>query len=339
MSLKKTIIIAEAGVNHNGNINLAKKLIKMASKAGADFIKFQSFKTDYIITKDAPKANYQKKINNKESQYSMLKKLELSINDHEILINECNKNNIKFMSSPFDIESIKLLKKLNLKTVKVPSSEINNYPYLKQICKYNWKIILSTGMSDLNEIKKTINFMSKNGLSKKNLTLLHCNSEYPTPFKDINLLAMKTLENETNVRIGYSDHSVGIEVPIAAVALGANVIEKHFTLSRKMKGPDHIASIEIDELSKMVKAIRNIELSLGNKNKIITNSAKSNIKTHTKSIVAIKKISKGEKFTDKNISTKRPGTGITSDNFFKIIGNKSKNNYQIDELLKKSEIK
>ncbi len=338
MKRKKTIIIAEAGVNHNGKISYAKKLIEIAATSGADYVKFQTFKTDNLIIKKAPKANYQKKINNKETQYDMLKKLELSEKDHHVLIKECKRNKIKFMSSPFDIDSISLLGKLKLKVVKIPSSELTNLPYLKKICKYNWDVILSTGMSDLNEVKKTIKFMTKNGFDKKKITLLHCNSEYPTPYNDVNLLSIQYLKKQIKTKIGYSDHSLGIEVPIAAVALGAEVIEKHFTISKKMMGPDHKASIESKELNLMIKSIRNIEKALGNKNKIITKSANQNIKTHTKSIVAIKNIAKGDIFSSINTSTKRPGTGISSIKFFDILGKKSKNNYKIDDLIKATEL-
>ena len=287
MIKRKTLIIAEAGVNHNGKLNLAKKLIDLASSAGADVVKFQTFTASNLLTKNASKANYQKKLTNpKETQYEMIKKLELNFKQHLSLISHCKKRKIEFLSSPFDLESIDMLINLKLKKIKIPSSEINNSQYLKHISKFKKDIIFSTGMSSLKDIKYTFDFLLKNGVKKKNLTILHCNSEYPTPYSDVNLNAIKTIKNKFDVKVGYSDHSVGIEVAIAAVALGAEVIEKHFTLDKKMHGPDHKASSDPKELYKLIKSIRNIENSLGKNQKKITRSVNKNIKTHQKSIVS-----------------------------------------------------
>jgi len=330
----KTLIIAEAGVNHNGKIKIAKKLIDIACQSGVDIIKFQTFITKQLLTKKAPKAVYQKKLTNKkESQFEMIKRLELSKNDHIKLIQYCKNKNIEFLSTPFDIPSIDFLISLKLKKIKIPSSEINNILYLKNISKFKGHIILSTGMSTIKEIRSALNVLLKNGVKRNFITILHCNSEYPTPFKDVNLLAMLEIKKKFRTKIGYSDHTRGIEVPIAAVAIGANVIEKHFTLNRNMTGPDHKASLNPKELKEMVKAIRNTEIALGSNKKIISFSEKKNIKTARKSIIAIQKIEKGERFTSQNISAKRPGTGISPMKFYQLIGNKSKRTYREDELL------
>ena len=340
MTSNKTLIIAEAGVNHNGSIKIAKKLIDVASESKADIVKFQTFKADNLLTKKAPKAKYQKKITNKnESQYEMIKNLELTYEDHIKLIQHCKKRNIEFLSTPFDIESINMLIKLKLKRLKIPSSEINNYIYLKALSKFKGKIILSTGMSTIDEIEKALKVLYKGGVKKNKITILHCNSEYPTPIKDVNLNAMLEIKKRFKVQVGYSDHTVGLEVPIIACSLGAKILEKHFTLDRKMKGPDHQASLSPIELKEMVQAINRVSVILGSNHKIISNSEKRNLKISRKSIVAIQKINIGDKFTEKNISTKRPGTGISPMQINQLLGKKSKNKYKFDELINNKELK
>lgn len=330
----KAFIIAEAGVNHNGSINLAKKLVDHAANAGADAIKFQTFKAVNLVTKKAKKAKYQKETTNKKtSQFSMLKKLELNIDSHKKLISYCKKKNIIFISSPFDKESIDLLSKLGLKIFKIPSGEITNLPYLRHIGKLNKKLILSTGMSNMKEVKNAVKVLITSGTKKKNITVLHANTEYPTPMKDVNLKAMVTLGKELSLDFGYSDHTLGIEVNIAAVALGAKCIEKHFTLDCKMNGPDHKASIEPFQLKEMIKAIRNIEQTLGDGKKKPSHSEKKNIHVVRKSIVAKTKIKKGQLFSINNITTKRPGTGISPMKWDKIIGTKATKDYKEDELI------
>lgn len=331
---KKVFIIAEAGVNHNGSIHLAKKLIDVASDAGVDAVKFQTFKAQNLATVYAKKANYQKNLTSqKETQFEMLKKLELKREMHIDLINYCKTKEIEFLSSPFDHESIELLKHLGLKIFKIPSGEITNLPYLRHIGKLNKKIILSTGMSNMDEVKIAFNILTSCGTKRNNIIVLHANTEYPTPMKDVNLNAMITIGKELNVSFGYSDHTLGIEVDIAAVALGAKCIEKHFTLDRNMEGPDHKASLEPEQLKEMVKAIRNIEIALGSKIKKPSQSEIKNIKIARKSIVAKKKIKKGDVFDEQNLTIKRPGTGICPTKWNKIIGTKSSKDYNEDELI------
>ena len=323
-------IIAEIGVNHNGELNLAKKMILEAKKAGVDAVKFQSFKADKLVSKDAKKADYQIKNTEKdESQYNMIKKLELTEQDHIYLKKICDEENIKFLSSPFDIESAELLVSLGIDTVKIPSGEITNLPYLEAIGKIYKNIILSTGMSNLEEVKEAINILNKYG--EKNITVLHCNTEYPTPMEDVNLMAIKTMENELKLPIGYSDHTDGIEIAIGAVAIGATVIEKHFTLDKNMEGPDHKASLEPNELKQMVDSIRNIEKALGNGIKIPSNSEQKNIVIARKSIVAKCNISKGEKFTEDNLTIKRPGDGISPMKWYDVLGQVAKRDFFEDE--------
>ena len=323
-------IIAEIGVNHNGDLNLAKKMILEAKKAGVDAVKFQSFKADKLVSKDAKKADYQIKNTEKdESQYNMIKKLELTEQDHIYLKNICDEENIKFLSSPFDIESAELLISLGIDTVKIPSGEITNLPYLEAIGKIYKNIILSTGMSNLEEVKEAINILNKYG--EKNITVLHCNTEYPTPMEDVNLMAIKTMENELKLPIGYSDHTDGIEVAIGAVAIGATVIEKHFTLDKNLEGPDHKASLEPNELKQMVDCIRNIEKALGNGIKIPSKSEQKNIVIARKSIVAKCAISKGEKFTEDNLAIKRPGDGISPMKWYDVLGQVAKRDFFEDE--------
>lgn len=330
----KTLIIAEAGVNHNGSIEIAKKMIEIASKSGADFIKFQSFNPDLLALKTAPKANYQKLSGDKtESQYSMLKKLELSKTDHKILFNYCKKFQIGFLSTAFDINNLQALIELGQNIIKIPSGEITNLPLLECIGKLNKPTLLSTGMSTIGEIEAAMSVLEIAGLSRKKITLLHCTSEYPTNVSDVNLLAMQTIGATFGVKFGYSDHTLGIEIPIAAVALGAGIIEKHFTLSRDMEGPDHSASLEPHELNEMVRAIRNIEAALGDGLKRPTANELKNSKSIRKSIVAIKKIKKGEHFSIDNIGAKRPGTGLSPMKWNDLIGKKSAKFYDVDELI------
>jgi N,N'-diacetyllegionaminate synthase len=327
-------IIAEAGVNHNGSIDLAKKLIDVASAAGADAVKFQTFKAKNLATKSSEKANYQKNTTDqKETQFNMLKKLELSKEMHLELINYSKNKDIKFLSSPFDHDSIELLKDLGLEIFKIPSGEITNLPYLRHIGKLNKKIILSTGMSNIDEVKNALDILVSSGTKKNNITVLHANTEYPTQMEDVNLKAMVIMGKELNVNFGYSDHTLGIEVDIAAVALGASIIEKHFTLNCNMEGPDHKASLEPDQLNKMVISIRNIEKALGNGIKKPSKSELPNIQIVRKSIIAKTKIKKGEILNENNLAVKRPGGGISPMKWDEIIGTKAIKDYNEDELL------
>jgi len=333
---KHTIIIAEAGVNHNGSLEMAKQLVDKAVEAGVDYIKFQTFKASKLVTKSAKQAEYQLKNIGKEgdSQYQMLKKLELSPEDHEVLIAYCKERGIKFFSTAFDFDSIEYLHSLNLGLWKIPSGEVTNYPFLKRIAAYNEPTILSTGMCDMEDVRAAVEALYKNGLSKENLILLHCNTEYPTPFEDVNLKAMYALRKEFGVEVGYSDHTKGIEVPIAAVALGATVIEKHFTLDRNMEGPDHKASLEPDELKAMVFAIRNIEKAVdGDGTKHVSESEKKNIAIARKSIVAACDIKAGEVFTEQNLTVKRPGNGISPMRWEVVVGTKAKRDFSEDDLI------
>ncbi len=327
-------IIAEAGVNHNGSIELAKKLIDIAANSGADAVKFQTFKADNLVSKSAQKADYQKKTTDAdESQYEMIKKLELDLNAHKTLISYSKEKGIIFLSTPFDHESIELLHKLGLEIFKIPSGEITNLPYLKHIGKLNKKIILSTGMSDIGEVEDALEVLEKAGTKKENITILHANTMYPTPMEDVNLKAMQTIACTFGVDVGYSDHTLGIEVPIAAVAMGAKVIEKHFTLDKSMQGPDHKASLNPSELKEMVKAIRNIEKALGSGIKKPTLSEKPNIKIARKSIVASKDIKKGEVLSEENLTIKRPASGINPMRWDEIVGTYAKKDYKEDELI------
>ena len=328
-------IIAEVGVNHNGSISIAKKLIDMAVKAGADAVKFQTFKAENLVTMNAKKANYQKKNDNRnESQFDMLKKLELSPLMHKVLLSYCKKKNILFLSSPFDLQSIDFLNNLGLKIFKIPSGEITNFPYLKKIGRLNKKIILSTGMSNMSEIKKALKVFVKSGTKKKNITVLHGNTEYPTPARDVNLRSMLSIGKKLNVNFGYSDHTLGFEVSVAAVALGAKCIEKHFTLNSNLRGPDHRASLEPKDLIKMIKAIRNIEIALGSRVKRPSKSEIANIKIVRKSLVASQDIKKGEIFTEQNLTAKRPGNGLSPFKITKFLGKRSLKNYKKDQQIK-----
>ena len=329
-----TFIIAEAGVNHNGSVDIAKKLIDVASKAGANAVKFQTFKATNLVSKNAPKAQYQKQTTDKnETQFEMIKKLELDIDAHKELISYCKQKNIMFLSTPFDHDSIQLLNELGLEIFKIPSGEITNLPYLRHIGKLNKNIILSTGMANIGEIEDAIDILVKSGTKKKNITILHANTQYPTPLEDVNLKAMVTIGKTFDIAYGYSDHTLGIEVDIAAVALGATIIEKHFTLDKTMQGPDHKASLEPHELKAMVSAIRNIELALGSGIKKPSKSEIPNKSIARKSIVAKIAIKKGEILTEKNITIKRPGNGISPMHWDEIIGTKASQDYNEDELI------
>ena len=329
---KDILIIAEAGVNHNGSIILAKELIAKAKYAGADIIKFQTFISENVVSKYAPKAEYQNN-NTKtdESQLEMVKKLELSFDDFTELHNYCKEIGIEFLSTAFDFESIDFLNQLGMQVWKIPSGEITNLPYLIKIAKLNKKVILSTGMSTMREIEDAVNILKDHGASE--LIILHCTTEYPTPYEDVNLNAMLAIKERFGYEVGYSDHTMGIEVPIAAVALGAKVIEKHFTLDRTMDGPDHKASLEPSELKTMVDAIRNIESSMGTGIKEPADSEKKNIAIARKSIVANQSIIKGDILTETNLTVKRPGEGISPMKWFEIIGTKAIRDFEEDELI------
>ena len=330
----KTFIIAEAGVNHNGSLDLAKQMINVAADAGADAVKFQTFKAERLVTKTAPKARYQmQSTDNNESQIEMLRKLELDEESHKILFDLAKNKGIQFMSSAFDLEGIEFLDSLGVEIFKIPSGEITNLPYLRKIGFLGKKVIISTGMADLGEIKDALIVLSRAGLPKEYITVLHCNTEYPTPFEDVNLKAMQTIANAFDVSVGYSDHSLGIEVPIAAVVLGACVIEKHFTLNKKLGGPDHKASLESHELKVMVQAIRNIEKAIGNGIKKPSHSELKNKPVARKSIVAARNICKGESFTEENLTIKRPGTGISPMQWDEVIGRQAKKDFFGDELI------
>ncbi|UJF25327.1 N-acetylneuraminate synthase [Suttonella sp. R2A3] len=331
---KKTFIIAEAGVNHNGNLELAKKLIDAAAGSGADAVKFQTFKTELCISKNTEKADYQKQTTgSEESQFDMIKKLELSEAMHHELIAYCQEKNIEFLSTPFDHDSINFLNTLGLQTFKIPSGEITNLPYLRHIGRLKKQVILSTGMANLGEIETALDVLIESGTSKNNITILHANTEYPTPMQDVNLKAMVTIGKAFDVAYGYSDHTRGIEVPIAAVALGAKVIEKHFTLDKTMEGPDHKASLEPDELKAMVTAIRNIEIALGSSMKKPSPSESKNKPIVRKSLVAKTAINKGDTFTEENLCIKRPGTGINPMCWDEILGTAALRDYQEDDLI------
>ena len=336
ISLKenKVFIIAEAGVNHNGSIDLAKKLIDEASKSGADAVKFQTFKAENLVSKNAQKAEYQKQTtNSSESQFDMIKRLELDLEMHKELINYCQEKHIMFLSTPFDNESIDLLSALGLNLFKIPSGEITNLPYLRYIGSLGKKLVLSTGMSTLEEVGDALTILINAGTLKDNITVMHANTMYPTPMEDVNLNAMLTIQKEFDISVGYSDHTLGIEADIAAVAMGASIIEKHFTLDKCMDGPDHNASIEPSELKSMVTAIRNIEKAMGNYDKKPSPSESDNIEIVRKSIVANKIIKKGDKLSDNNITTKRPGNGISPMKWDEIIGTYATKNYKVDDLI------
>lgn len=329
-----TYIIAEAGVNHNGDIELAKQLIDVAADAGADAVKFQTFKADTLVTRNAKKADYQSKnTGTTESQYEMLRKLELSVEMHRDLIAHCAKRNIVFLSTGFDIQSIDLLVTLGQSLLKVPSGEITNLPYLRHIGQLGKPVILSTGMSTMDDIGAAISVLEQSGATRKNIIVLHCTTEYPTPMTEVNLRAMQSINNAFGVSVGYSDHTSGIEVAIAATAMGATVIEKHFTLNRSLPGPDHKASLEPLELKAMVTSIRNIELALGDGIKRLTASELKNKPIARKSLVASKPIKTGELFSTQNLTAKRPGTGISPMRWDEVVGKVASRDYSVDELI------
>ena len=333
--MNKTIIIAEAGVNHNGSLQLAKQLVDVAADAGVDYVKFQTFKANKIVSKQAQKAIYQQKTTDiTESQLEMLKRLELDETTHIELIAYCQEKNIAFLSTAFDFDSIELLQKLGITLGKIPSGELTNLPFLRKMATTFPKLILSTGMADMEEIEATIHVLIEAGTKRENLTVLHCNTEYPTPFEDVNLKAMLSIQEQINVNVGYSDHTLGIAIPIAAVTMGATIIEKHFTLDRNMEGPDHKASLEPAELKAMVQGIRNVELALsGTGIKIASNSEQKNKVVARKSIVASKNINIGDIFTEENITAKRPGNGINPMRWDEIIGKKAIKDFEEDELI------
>ncbi|MDZ7817715.1 MAG: N-acetylneuraminate synthase [Aliarcobacter sp.] len=332
--MNKVFIIAEAGVNHNGSIELAKKLIDVASISGADAVKFQTFKAEKLVSKHAQKADYQKQTTDiTESQFDMIKKLELDMDTHKELIAYCKTKNIMFLSTPFDHDSIELLNDLGLEIFKIPSGEITNLPYLRHIGKLNKKVILSTGMTNIGEIEDALDVLINAGTKKENVIVLHANTMYPTPMEDVNLKAMVTIGNTFDISYGYSDHTLGIEVDIAAVAMGASCIEKHFTLDKTMEGPDHKASLEPEELKAMVKAIRNIELALGSCVKKPSKSEIPNMQIARKSIVAKMDIKKGELLSENNLAIKRPGNGINPMRWDEIEGTIAQKDYKEDELI------
>jgi N,N'-diacetyllegionaminate synthase len=333
----KTVIIAEAGVNHNGDIVIAKRLIDVAADAGADFVKFQTFNAERLVTERASKASYQLlSTNHLESQFSMLQKLELTKSMHEELMFHCSDRNISFLSTGFDIESINLLIELGQELFKIPSGELTNLPFLRHIGQLGKSVILSTGMSNMDEIADAIFALEESGTSRTRITVLHCTTAYPLPISDVNLRAMQSIQDTFNVAIGYSDHTLGIEIPIAAVALGATIIEKHFTLDRNLPGPDHKASLEPEELKAMVLGIRNVELALGDGKKEIMLSEIENRAVSRKSIVASRMITKGEVFTVNNLTTKRPGTGVSPMKWDNLLGQKAQMDYRIDDLIDES---
>ncbi len=334
--MKKTIIIAEAGVNHNGSMELAKKLVDAAAEAGADFVKFQTFKAGKLVGKKVKKAAYQQQnmSGDDDTQYTMLKKLELTEPMHHELISYCQSKRIKFLSTAFDVDGIDFLDSLNPELFKVPSGEITNKPYLQRIATKGKPVLLSTGMADMNEIKDALEVLISGGIKKENITILHCSTEYPTPMIDVNLKAMLTIQKELGVNVGYSDHTLGIEIPVAAVALGAMVIEKHITLDITLPGPDHKASLEPNDLKAMVNAIRNIELALsGSGKKEPTSEELKNKDVVRKSIVAATDINKDEHFSAENLTVKRPGTGISPMHWDVVIGQRAKRSFSKDEII------
>lgn len=324
-------IIAEAGVNHNGSFALACKLVDAAKEAGADCIKFQTFKSENLVSRSAKKAEYQRKTTGDSSQQDMLKMLELSFDEFLQLKSYCEKVGICFLSTPFDFDSIDFLNSIDMPFWKIPSGEVTNLPYLLALAKTEKPVVMSTGMCTLQEIRAAIDVLQANGTTK--IKLLHCNTEYPTPFEDVNLKAMQTMRDEFHLDVGYSDHTKGIEVPVAAVALGATIIEKHFTLDRNMEGPDHKASLEPQELAEMVCCIRNIEKALGSGDKTPSPSEKKNIAVARKSIVAKTKIKAGDTLTEDNVTVKRPGTGISPMKWFEVLGTKAVKDFDEDELI------
>ena len=333
--MDRVIIIAEAGPNHNGKLRLAYKLVDLAKNCGANFVKFQTSIPELHISKFAQKANYQIKNDlKKETQLEMSKKITLTYQQFRKVKRYCQKKKIEFLSTPFDLKSINFLKSLNMKYFKIPSGEITNLPYLIKVAKLRKKIILSTGMSNMKEIGEALKVLTGNGALKKNITIMQCNTEYPTPLRDANLKAMLTIKKKYGVSVGYSDHTKGIEASLAAVAMGATVVEKHITINKNLSGPDHKTSITAKELKKMIEGIRKIEIALGDGIKKVSPSEKKNIKIARNSIVAVENIRKGKKFTSRNLGVKRPGCGISPMKLFRVIGKIAKKNFIQDELIK-----
>lgn len=332
--MNRCIIIAEAGVNHNGSIELAKRLVDAAADAGVDYVKFQTFKTENLVTGTARQAEYQKQNAAEEgdSQFAMLKKLELSEADHYELIEYCREKGVKFLSTPFDLDSIDFLHSLNLDLWKIPSGEISNYPYLRRIAGFNGRVVMSTGMCEPQDVEAAIEVLRSNGQDMSRVTLLHCNTQYPTPMEDVNLRAMESLR-QWSQSVGFSDHTPGIEIPVAAATLGAEVIEKHFTLSKELPGPDHKASLEPHELKEMVRMIRNVELAMGSADKHVTPSEAANREVARKSIVALRPIRKGERLDETNIGCKRPGSGISPMRWTEVEGTAAIRDFEPDELI------
>lgn len=330
----KTYIIAEAGVNHNGDMNVAKELIDFAAAAGADAVKFQTFRTENVVSRYAPKTRYQiTTTGNNSTQYQMIKQLELGANDFEELTGYCASRGIEFLSTAFDQDSVDLLNNLGLRIFKIPSGEITNLPYLKKIGSLGKKIMVSTGMADMGEIEDAIDALMDVGTPGENITLLHCNTEYPTPVEDVNLSAMLSIKEAFKLAVGYSDHTLGIEIPVAAVAIGATVIEKHFTIDKNMPGPDHMASLDPHELKEMIKAIRNIEKAMGNGIKKPSRSERRNRVTVRKSIVASRDIKKGEILSEDLLTTKRPGSGISPMDWYNVVGKVASRDFEEDTLI------
>jgi len=327
-------IIAEVGVNHNGSLELAKQSVDVAKDCGANAVKFQSFKASTLVTKSAKQAYYQiANTGKQESQFDMLKRLELSEADHQELVDYCQQKNIEFMSTPFDLQSIHFLNGLGVNRFKIPSGEITNYPYLKMVGSFNKEIVLSTGMTSLADIEAALNLLIDSGTNKDKITILHATTDYPTQMQDVNLTAMQTIAQAFKVKVGYSDHTPGIEVPTAAVALGASIIEKHFTLDKNLPGPDHKASLEPQELQAMVKAIRNIEIALGDGIKRPSVNEQKNMQVARKSLVALTDIKKGDTFSEHNLTVKRPGLGISPMRWNEVIGQLAQKDYQADDMI------
>lgn len=332
--MNKVIIIAEAGVNHNGDYELAKQLVVAAKESGADYVKFQTARPELVISRYAPKAEYQMGTTKKEeSQLDMCRAIHLPLTDYRPLKDYCDEVGISFLSTPFDLESIDVLEELNMDYYKIPSGEITNLPYLRKIARMGRPVILSTGMCGLADIENALDVIEKGGLSRDKVSILHCNTEYPTPFEDVNLRAMLTMRDCFGVNVGYSDHTQGIEIPLAAVALGATVIEKHFTLDRNLPGPDHKASLEPHELKLMVDSIRHVELALGSPVKRVSPSEGKNMVVARKSLIAFRDIRKGEAFSDENMTVKRPGNGISPMCWDEVIGKIAPRDFKEDELI------
>ena len=327
------LVIAEAGVNHNGDVDLAKRLIEVAAESGADYVKFQTFQASKLVTKTASKAKYQETENSSQSQYEMLKSLELSKEAHVSLIEHCKQEGIKFLSTGFDIDAIGMLVELGIDLIKIPSGEITNYPYIQHIGGLGKPVILSTGMSNLKDIEEALKLLETSGLNRNKITILHCTTNYPAMMSEVNLRAMLTIKEEFNCAIGYSDHTPGSEVALGAIALGASIIEKHFTLDKNFTGPDHKASLNPEELKDFIARIRNLEIAMGSFIKGPSESEKENMKVARRSIVASQAIARGETFTKMNLTAKRPGTGISPMEIPSIIGKQAKRSYEPDELI------